>query len=326
MKRREFISLLGGATVTWPLAAGAQQPAMPVIGLLGSRSARDSASALAAFQKGLNETGFAAGKNVAIEFRWADGQYDRLPALAADLMRLQVAVIVAGGNAAAQTAKASTTTTPIVFTTGDDPIATSLVTYLNRPGGNITGATLMAGSLPTKLLELLHELVPAATTIAILVNSDNSNAETDTAAVHLAARALGVQTHTVRASTEREVETVFATVSQIGASALLVNADSFFLTRRDQLAALAARHTIPTAYVSRDFVEAGGLMSYGASVTEMYRQVGLYAGRILKGEKPADLPVVQPIKFDLVVNLKAANAMGLTIPESFLLRADEVIE
>ena len=324
--RRQFISLLGGTAAAWPLAARAQQPAMPVIGFLSGRGSRDSVGSLAAFQKGLNDAGFIEGKNVAIEYRWAEGHYERLPAMATDLVHRHVAVIVAATNFAAKAAKAATTAIPIVFTTGDDPITTGLVPNLNRPTDNVTGATLMAGVLPAKRLELLHEMVPATKTVGMLVNPKGANADLDPRAVLEAAGQLGIHARVFRASTDRDIDMAFSTVDQLRLHALLVNTDGFFLTQRNQIATLASRHAVPAIYNQREFVEVGGLLSYGARTSDMYHQVGIYAGRILKGEKPADLPVVQPTKFELVINLKAANALGLTIPPGVLALADEVIE
>ncbi len=299
---------------------------MPVIGFLSGRGPRDSESSLAAFQKGLNQSGFVEDKNVAIEYRWADGEYDRLLAMATDLVQRQVSVIVAATNFAAKAAKGATATIPIVFTTGDDPITTGLVPNLNRPTGNMTGATLMAGALPTKRLELLHELVPTTKIIGMLVNPKGANAELDSRDVIEAARALGIQIHVFRASTDSDIEIAFAAGDREHLHAFLVNTDGFFLTQREQIAALASRYAIPAIYSQREFVEVGGLLSYGASTSDMYYQVGLYAGQILKGAKPAELPVVQPTKFEMVVNVKTAKALGLTVPLTMLALADEVIE
>jgi putative ABC transport system substrate-binding protein len=326
MRRREFITLLGGAAA-WPLAARAQQPAMPVVGFLSSRSPNESASAVAAFRQGLTEAGYVEGQNVDIAFRWAEGQYDRLPALAADLARRQAAVIFAtGGNPPAFAAKAATATIPIVFITGSDPVEVGLVASLNRPGSNVTGVSLFTSLLVAKRLELLRELVPTASIIAFLVNPNNSNAQPDTRVAHAAAARFGQQLAVLSARTENDIDAAFAILVQRRASALLVNTDSYFLTRRNQIAAQAARHVVPTIHDLREYTAAGGLVSYGTNLADAYRQGGTYVGRILKGEKPHSLPVVQPTKFDLVINLKTAKALGLDVPPMLLARADEVIE
>jgi putative ABC transport system substrate-binding protein len=299
---------------------------MPVIGFLSSRSPTESASTVAEFRQGLGEVGYVVGQNVEIAFRWADGHYDRLPALAADLARRQVAVIFAtGGNPSAFAAKGATTAIPIVFITGSDPVEERLVTSLNRPGGNLTGVSLFTSLLVPKRLELLRELVPTATTIAFLVNPDNSNAQRDTRVAQTAAGSFGQQLVVLRARTENDIDAAFAALVQQRANALIVNTDAFFLGRRNQLVALAARHAVPTIHDLREFAAAGGLMSYGTNLADAYRQAGTYVGKILGGQKPANLPVVQPTKFDLVINLKTATALSLKIPRRLLVLA-EVIE
>jgi putative ABC transport system substrate-binding protein len=327
VKRRKFISLLGSAAVTWPLTARAQQQAMPVIGFLGSELPDLYAGRLRAFRQGLSEASFVEGKNVAIEYRWAGSRYDRLPELAADLVRRQVTVIAATTTPSVLTAKAATTTIPIVFLTGSDPVEVGLVTSLSRPGGNMTGVANLSVEVGAKQLELLHELVPAATVIALLVNpTDPVLVETLSKGFHTAARAMRQQTYVVSAGTEGDIDAAFTTLVQQRVGALVVGNDPFFNARPDRLVALAARHAVPTIYPYREFAAAGGLMSYGSSLADAYRLVGVYTGRILKGEKPADLPVQQSTKVELVLNLKTAKALGLTFPISLLGRADEVIE
>ena len=327
MKRREFITLIGGAAAAWPLAARAQQP-MPVIGFLDRRSPDALADRLRAFRQGLKGAGYFEGENVATEYRWAENQLDRVPALAADLARRPVTVIVASGGAAvASAAKAASTTIPIVFLAAEDPVRLGLVASLARPGGNLTGINFFSAELVAKRLELLHELVPAATRVTVLVNPANvSNTESTLRDVEPAARAIGLQIQILNASTSREIDAAFASVVRGRPDAFFVSGDSFFDSRRVQLVHLATHHHVPATYSGREYAEAGGLMSYGSDITDAYRQVGIYTGRILKGAKPAELPVVQSSKFELVINHQTARMLGLTVPPSLIATADEVIE
>ena len=325
MRRRDFIMLVGGAVAAWPFAARAQQPTMPVVGFLRSATLADVPHWVAAFRQGLKEAGFVEGQNVAIEFRSADNQLDRLPALVADLIRQPVAVIV-GNTDAALAAKDATTTVPIVFASGSDPVRDGLVASLNRPGGNVTGLVYFSAVLGAKRLELLRQLVPGATTIAVLVNPNTPLTEAERKDVQAAAQAIGQQLIIIDISSDRDIETAFAAFVQRGAGALLVGTGGFLNSNRERIAAVANRHALPASYSQREGVVAGGLMSYGPSISDAYRQAGIYSGRILNGEKPADLPVIRSTKFELVLNLKTAKALGLTIPPSLLVAADEVIE
>jgi ABC-type uncharacterized transport system substrate-binding protein len=327
MRRREFITLLGGAAA-WPLAARAQQTAMPVVGFLNAVSPEGFAERIAAVRQGLKEAGYVEGENVTIEYRWAENQLDRLPALAADLVRKRVAVILAtGGTAPAIAAKAATSTIPIVFTIPEDPVRLGLVASLSQPGGNLTGVNLFVGELVAKRLELLRELVPAMSRVAVFVNPANpARAESQVREVESAGRAMGLRIQIFNAGTGREINAAFATIARERPDALFVSPDPYFVVRRVQIATLAARHAIPTSFSVREAVEAGGLVSYGTNIVDTYRQAGVYTGRILKGAKPAELPVVQSSKFELVINAETARMLGLTVPPSLLATADEVIE
>jgi putative tryptophan/tyrosine transport system substrate-binding protein len=328
IRRREFIFTLGGAAAAWPLAARAQQPAMPVVGFLSSTSPHLYEHRLRPFRQGLKEAGYVEGQNVEIDYRWAEGQHDRLPALAAQLVQRRVAVIVAaGGTPSAVAAKAATATIPIVFGVAVDPVEVGLVASLSRPGGNVTGVTNLNVEIGPKRLELLRELLPSVTVIAVLVNpASPAIADPFVRGMQAAARTLGLQLHVLQASTERDFDTVFATLVQLRAGALVVGPDIFFNARSEQLAALTIRHAVPTIFQYRQYVAAGGLLGYGTAEKEYYRLVGVYTGRILKGAKPAELPIEQPIKFELLINLKTAKALGLDVPPSLLARADEVFE
>jgi len=328
MRRRELIALLGGAAAAWPLTARAQQVAIPVIGFLDPRSLEGVANRLRGLRQGLKETGYGEGENVTIEYRWAENQMDRLPELAADLVRRRVAVIIAsGGRDAILAAKAATTTTPVLFLTGEDPVRLGLIASLARPGGNLTGINFFNTELATKRLELLRELVPGAKRIAVLVNPiDTSNTDSTLRAIEPAARAIGLQIRVLNASTSREIDAAFATIGRDRPDAVFVGQTPFLNSRRVQLVQLAARHMVPASYPGREFTEVGGLMSYASDIADAYRQVGIYAGRILKGAKPADLPVVQATKFELVINAQTARMLGLDLPAQLLARTDEVIE
>ncbi|CAN5496395.1 ABC transporter substrate-binding protein [soil metagenome] len=325
LHRREFINLLGGAAATWPLAARAQQPPVPEIGFLNGASADTFVPFVRAFHHGLGEAGYTEGQNVKIEYRWANGQYDRLPDLMADLVRRQVSVIAATSNPAALTAKAANTAIPVVFTTAGDPVRLGLVASLSRPGGNVTGATQLNLEVSPKRLQLLHELVPTATDVASLINPSNPIAAPSDD-LQAAARTLGLTLHILNASSDRELELALAKVAQLRVGGLVVGADAFFNSRSRQLGELTARHRVPAVFQGREFVAAGGLVGYGGSVADSYRRAGVYAGRILKGEKPADLPVQQSTKVEMILNLKTAKALGLTVSLPLLVRADEVIE
>jgi putative ABC transport system substrate-binding protein len=325
MRRREFITVVGGMAVTWPLVGRAQQPAMPVIGYVNSGTPAANSSNVSAFRLGLKQAGFVEGQTVAIEFRWGENQFDQLPAMVADLINRPMAVIV-GNTLSALRAKAATTTVPIVFTTGSDPVRDGLVASLNRPGGNVTGVVFINGALGAKRLELLRQLVPAATTIAMLVNPNTPETEAERRDLQAAAQAIGQQLIILDASTERDIETAIATFVQRGAGALLAGAGTFIFNNLERIVTLAARHGLPASYSEREAVEAGGLMSYGTSLTDAYRQAGIYTGRILNGEKPADLPVMQSTKFEFVLNLRTAKTLGLEIPPTLLALADQVIE
>jgi putative ABC transport system substrate-binding protein len=326
MRRRDFITLVGGAVAAWPLAARAQQ-AMPLIGFLSSRSAADSAQALESFREGLRESGYLEGQNVAIEYRWGEGRYDRLPVMAVELASRPVSLFVtAGGEPAALAAKAATSTIPIVFAIGSDPVELGLAASYNRPGGNMTGINILTATLESKRLGLLHELVPQAQTLGFLLNPAFVHAGSQLADAQSAARAIGLKVRALEASNDRELDLAFEALAQQAIGALAVAADPFFDTRRERLVSLAARHAVPTVYHFREFAQAGGLMSYGVDPLDTYRQVGVYAGRVLKGAKPAELPLLQPTKFQFVINLKTAKALGLDVPPGLSARADEVIE
>ena len=325
MRRRDFIILFGGAAAAWPLAARAQQPAMPVIGFLGSASPAPYARMVAAFRQGLSEAGYVEGRNAVIEFRWAEGQYDRLAAMAAELVRRQVAVIFAN-TPGVQAVMAATKTIPIVFAVAGDPVKDGLVASLSRPGGNVTGVTELGVEVASKRLQLLHELIPTATIMALLVNPTSPFAETTSRELEAASRTLGLQLNVLHASTPRDIDDAFATLVEMQVGALVIGSDPFFNSHREQLAALTVRHAVPAIYEIREFAAAGGLMSYGASLPDAYRLAGVYVGRVLKGEKPADLPVQQATKVDLIINLRTAKALGLRVPPTLLATADEVIE
>ena len=326
MRRRAFVTILGSVVVALPLAARAQQPVMPVIGFLSARSPGESGDVVAAFRQGLREAGFVEGQNLGIAFRWAEGRYDRLPALVAELVGLRVTLLfAAGGPPSILAAKAATSTIPIVFTGTGDPVGLGIVASLNRPGGNVTGMSFFTMALVAKSVGLLKELRPTATAITYLVNPSSPSAKIQAKEAQAAARALGIQLHVLNASTDDDLDAAFAALAKLRSVGLAIPADAFFDSHRERIVALSARHAVPAIYPWRDYVVAGGLMSYGSSLTDSYHGAGIYAGRILNGEKPADLPVQQPTKFELVINLKTAKALGLTIPPALLLRADEVI-
>ena len=327
MRRRDFITLLGSAAAAWPLGARAQQPAVPVIGVLGSSSGQSYAPLFVAFLQGLKASGFVEGQNVVIEQRWANDQYDRLPAMAADLVRARVALIMTIGNSLApRAAQAATTTIPIVFSAGVDPVAAGFVASLNRPSGNMTGASILSNELGPKRLELLHQLAPNAAAMAVLLNPTNPNLVPQTKVLQAAAGALGVDLQVLPVRSDQDIDAAFANMAARHVGAFLIGPDSFFFSRNAQIAALALRHALPAMYQWREFAAAGGLISYGPRVTEPYREAGVYAGRILKGERPADLPVVQSSKIEMVINLRTAKALGLTVPTPLLVAADEVLE
>jgi putative ABC transport system substrate-binding protein len=326
MRRRKFLTLVSGTVAVWPLAGRAQQPAKPVVGFLHYASPESFSKVVEAFRDGLKEVGYVEGQNVTIEFRWAEGHYDQLPALAADLVRRQVTVIVAGGTLAAKIAKRTTTNIPIVFTSGEDPVEAGLVDSISRPKGNLTGVTSISGMTAAKRLELTRELLPRAQAVAMIVNPTYPGADAQMAEIDAAGRAIGMQILRIAASSEQEIDAAFSTVHERSVDAFVVGVDGFFITQRHQFAALSARYAMPTIYPFSDFVRAGGLVSYGARITGDYRQAGIYTGRILKGANPSDLPVMQPTVFELVINLKTAKGLGLTISPTLLARADEVIE
>jgi putative tryptophan/tyrosine transport system substrate-binding protein len=326
MRRRDFVKGIAGSAVVWPLAARAQQPSLPIIGYLEGASRGQFSDLIPAFRKGLSETGYIDGQNVSIEYRWADGHYDRLPTLTTELVRDHATLIFATALISAQAAKTVTSTVPIVFVSGPDPVQLGLVASLSRPGGNLTGVTLFTSTVEAKRLQLLRELLPAATTFAFIVNPSNTRADTDIEEMEMAARAFGQRIIVAKAGTELDLETAFASLSQRSVQALVIGGDPFLNSQAQQLVALAGHYAIPTVYPLHEFAAVGGLMSYGSSISDAYRQAGIYSGHILKGAKPANLPVMQPTKFELVINLKTAKSLGLTVPPLLLARADEVIE